>query len=459
MTKRGVILLVDDEEKIRKTLGRVLRGEGHEVIDAADGRQAREQLARHVFDLVLVDNLMPGVTGLELIREIAASTPDAERPQIVLMTAHASVRDAVDAMKLGALDYLQKPFEIEELLVVVKRALEHERLQTENRYLREEREEEFSHYGLVGRSRAMQDVIDKAELVAESKSPVLITGETGTGKELVARAIHDRSAQRTRPLIKVNCAAIPDQLLESELFGHVRGAFTGAVSNRKGKFSLADGGTIFLDEIGTLAQPLQAKLLRVLQEREFEPLGAERSERVDVRVIVATNRDLPQMVSEGKFQEDLYYRLAVIPIHIPPLRERREDITPLAEHFVRKHAQRIGRRFERIDPAVMAMLERYEWPGNVRELENTIERAVVLSRGTTMTVEAVSVPGATVSHVSGLPSLRLRQNLEWTERETLRRALESAGGIKKDAAELMGISQRALSYYLAKYRLAGEKST
>jgi two-component system response regulator AtoC len=454
MTKRGVILLVDDEEKIRKTLGRVLRGEGHEVIEASDGHKAREQMALRVFDLVLVDNLMPGMTGLELIRDIAASTADAERPQIVLMTAHASVRDAVDAMKLGALDYLQKPFEIDELLVVVRRALEHERLQTENRYLREEREEEFSHYGLVGKSRAIRQVIEQAELVAESKSTVLVTGETGTGKELVARAIHARSAQRTRPLIKVNCAAIPDQLLESELFGHVRGAFTGAVANRKGKFALADGGTIFLDEIGTLASTVQAKLLRVLQEREFEPVGAERSERVDLRVIVATNRDLKQMVADGKFQEDLYYRLAVIPIHIPPLRERRDDIAPLMEHFVRKHAQRIGRRFDRIDPAVVGMLERYEWPGNVRELENTIERAVVLSRGNVIAAEAVSVPGAAVSHAAALPSLKLHQNIEWTERETVRRALEAAGGIKKDAAESMGISQRAFSYYLAKYRVA-----
>jgi transcriptional regulator with GAF, ATPase, and Fis domain len=238
------------------------------------------------------------------------------------------------------------------------------------------------------------------------------------------------------------------------LFGHVRGAFTGAVANRKGKFALADGGTIFLDEIGTLAPTVQAKLLRVLQEREFEPLGAERSERVDLRVIVATNRDLKQMVADGKFQEDLYYRLAVIPIHIPPLRERREDIAPLTEHFVRKHAQRVGRRFDRVDPAVVAVLERYEWPGNVRELENTIERAVVLSRGTTIAVEAVSVPGAAVAPAAGLPALNLRQNIEWTERETVRRALESSGGIKKDAAESMGISQRALSYYLAKYRVA-----
>jgi two-component system response regulator AtoC len=456
MSRRGAILLVDDEEKILKTLGRVLRGEGYEVVEARRGQEAREALARRPFDLLLIDNLMPGLTGLDVIREIASTTPDADRPQMVLMTAHASVQNAVEAMKLGAIDYLQKPFEIDELLVVVGRALENERLRSENQYLLDEREEEFSHYGIVGRSRVMQEVIRKAELVAESRSTVLVTGETGTGKELVARAIHDRSAQRARPLIKVNCAAIPEQLLESELFGHVRGAFTGAVSNRKGKFALADGGTIFLDEIGTMIPALQAKLLRVLQEREFEPLGSERTERVDVRVIAATNRDLGQMVADGRFQEDLYYRLAVIPIVIPPLRDRREDIPVLVEHFVRKHAQRVGRRFDRIEPAVIAALESAEWPGNVRELENTVERAVVLSRGQVLALDAIPMPGPAAASASSLPSQRLKQNLEWTERETLRRALESSGGVKKAAAELMGISQRALSYYLAKYKLPGE---
>ena len=253
-----------------------------------------------------------------------------------MMTAHATVESALEAMKLGALDYLQKPFEIDELLVVVRRALEHQRLRTEYRYLVNERDEQFDHYGIVGRSRAMEEVIKRAELVAETKSTVLITGETGTGKELVARAIHDRSAQRDMPLIKVNCAAIPETLLESELFGHVRGAFTGATTTKKGKFALADGGTIFLDEIGTMSPTLQSKLLRVLQEREVEPLGSERTEKIDVRVIAATNRDLRQMVADGKFQEDLFYRLNVIPIEIPPLRERRDDIPALVEHFVQE---------------------------------------------------------------------------------------------------------------------------
>jgi two-component system NtrC family response regulator len=255
------------------------------------------------------------------------------------------------------------------------------------------------------------------------------------------------------PLIRVNCAAIPESLLESELFGHVKGAFTGATATKKGKFALADGGTIFLDEIGTLSVTVQSKLLRVLQEREFEPLGAERTERVDVRVIAATNRDLRQMVVDGKFQEDLFYRLNVIPIELPPLRERREDIPALVDHFVRKHAQRTGRRIERIDDGVLARLQQYDWPGNVRELENTVERAVVLATGPVITAEAVSIVGVPAPQGTGLPSLRLRQNIEWVERETIRRALESSRGVKKDAAELMGISQRALSYYLAKYRI------
>ena len=450
---RGAILLVDDEEKILKALGRALRDAGHGVVETTSPRHAQRLLAERAFDVLVVDNVMPELNGLDLIREFVGSTPESERPQILMMTAHATVESAIEAMKLGALDYLQKPFEIDELLVVVRRALEHQRLRTDYRYLVSERDEQFDHYGIIGRSKSMEEVIRRAELVAETKSTVLITGETGTGKELVARAIHDRSAQRDMPLIKVNCAAIPETLLESELFGHVRGAFTGATITKRGKFALADGGSIFLDEIGTLTTAIQAKLLRVLQEREFEPLGAERTQKVDVRVIAATNRDLKQMVSDAKFQEDLYYRLNVIPIDIPPLRERRDDIPILIDHFVEKHRQRTGKRVDRVEPDVIEALQRYDWPGNVRELENTIERAVVLSTGPVMTMSAISLVGATSSTASGLPSLRLHQNLEWVEKETIRRALDQSGGIKKDAAELMGISQRALSYYLAKYRI------
>jgi len=369
-----------------------------------------------------------------------------------MMSAHATVDGAIEAMKLGALDYLQKPFEVDQLLLVVRLTLERQRLQSERQYLLSERQADFNHYGIIGRSRAMGEVLHRVDLVAATKSTVLITGETGTGKELVARAIHHRSAQREMPLIKVNCAAIPDTLLESELFGHVRGAFTGATSAKRGRFALADGGSIFLDEIGTMSASVQAKLLRVIQEREFEPLGSERTQHVDVRVMAATNRDLLQLVSAGRFQEDLYYRLNVIPIAIPPLRERREDIAPLIEHFVQTHTRRTGKTIDRIDPDVPTQLARYDWPGNVRELENTIERAVVLSTSRELTPGDISLVGAP-AQAAGLPSTRLHQNIEWVERETIRRALDQAGGVKKDAAEIMGISQRALSYYLAKYRL------
>jgi two-component system response regulator AtoC len=449
----GSILLVDDEAKILNALATTLRGEGHEVVTASSGREAQRLLAQRLFDLLVIDNLMPDMTGLDVIRELTAAATEAERPQVLMMTAHATVESAIEAMKLGALDYLQKPFDVDELLVVVKRALDHQRLRTQHRYLISERDAEFNHYGIVGRSRRMQEVIETAKVVAQSKSTILITGETGTGKEMVARAIHYHSAQRDMPLIKVNCAAIPETLLESELFGHVRGAFTGAVTGKKGKFALADGGTIFLDEIGTMSAALQAKLLRVLQEREFEPLGSERTQKVDVRVIAATNRDLRQMVGDGRFQEDLYYRLNVIPIHISPLRERREDIPVLVEHFVAKHAQRAGKRIEGLAPGVLEALQASDWPGNVRELENTVERAVVLSPSAVISPDVVRMLGVTTPSATGLPSVTLRQNLDWAERETVRRALDACGGVKKDAAELMGISQRALSYYLAKHRV------
>jgi len=457
--RRGSVLLVDDEEKLRKSLGRALRSDGHEVVEAEGARIALRLLGQRVFDVLLVDNMMPGMTGLDLIREIVAVREAGApgivdpQPQIVMMTAHATIDGAIEAMKLGAIDYLQKPFEIDELLVTVSRALDHQRLRTDYSYLRSERDEQFDHYGIVGCSHAMQGVIARIELVARTKSTVLITGETGTGKELVARAIHDRSAQREMPLVKVNCAAIPETVLESELFGHVRGAFTDAIATKKGKFALADGGTILLDEIGVMTPALQSKLLRVLQEREFEPVGAERPESVDVRVIAATNRDLRQMVADGRFQSDLFYRLNVIPIDIPPLRERRDDVEPLVHHFVRKHAQRTGRSVTGIDPAALAALKQYDWPGNVRELENAVERAVVLSTEPIVTASAMPMAAAPIPRSVGLPSLLLRRNLEWVERDTIRLALDRAGGVRKDAAALMGISQRALSHYLRKHAL------
>jgi len=447
------VLLADDEEGIRKTLGRALREDGHDVTTCSTADEASSRLSERAFDVIVVDHRMPGRTGLDLIREIVAAAPEGERPQVVLMTAHATVDNAIAAMKLGAYDYLQKPFEVDELLVAVRRALEHQRLRGHHRYLLSEQDEAFDHYGIVGRSRAMQEVIHKLERVAQSRSTVLVTGETGTGKELAARAIHARSAERDMPLIKVNCAAIPEALIESELFGHLKGAFTGATSTRRGRFALADGGTIFLDEIGTLGTAVQAKLLRVLQEREFEPVGSERTQKIDVRVIAATNRDLRAMVGDGTFQEDLYYRLSVIPVELPPLRERGEDIPPLVEHFVRKHAQRTGRPIEKVEPEALDRLLAYDWPGNVRELENTLERAVVLSSGPVIDAAAISIVEPPASRSVGLPSTKLHENVEWAERESIRRALQRSGGVKKAAAEILGISQRALSHYLGKHAI------
>ncbi|HET7220637.1 MAG TPA: sigma 54-interacting transcriptional regulator [Vicinamibacterales bacterium] len=305
-------------------------------------------------------------------------------------------------------------------------------------------------HGIVGASRAVANIIRLVELVSAARSTVLITGETGTGKELVARAIHRHSGRRHMPFVPINCAAIPGTLLESELFGHIRGAFTGAVASKKGKFVLAHGGTIFLDEIGTMSADLQAKLLRVLQEREIEPLGGERAVPVDVRVIAATNRDLRQLVDDGRFQNDLFYRLNVIPIEVPPLRERIEDVPLLVDHFVVKHAARTGKRIATLEDGVLTSLQKHDWPGNVRELENTIERAVVLTTGDTIPAAAVTIESPTAGRGFAVPSLNLRDNVAWVERETIRRALRMSTA-KRHAARIMGISPRALSYYLAKY--------
>jgi DNA-binding NtrC family response regulator len=451
--RSGVVLIVDDEPKIRQALAGALSREGYDVTATGSSREALRLVGGRSFDLVVLDNVMPELSGLDVVREIVATTSRDDRPEILMMTAHATVDSAIEAMKLGAIDYLQKPFEIDEFLAVVARAVDHNRLRAHHDYLIVERDEQFDHYGIVGRSAAIQDVVRLAQTVAQTRSTVLITGETGTGKELVARAIHHWSAQRDAPLVRVNCAALPDALIESELFGHVRGAFTGAVGNKKGRFALADGGTIFLDEIGVIAQTVQAKLLRVLQEREFEPLGSERTLKVDVRVIAATNRDLRSLVAAGAFHQDLFYRLNVIPIAIPPLRERPEDIPLLVEHFIQRHAVRAGKRVDSISADAVSILMSLPWIGNVRELENAVERAVVLTRSSTIGSEDLTSLGGDLPRDVPLPSRNLKQNLDWMERETIRRVLESTRGVKKDAAEAMGISQRALSYYLAKHRL------
>ena len=448
---RKHLLIVDDERALREAIAERLTDHDFDVEQVSTGEEALQRLSDFAFDVLITDLRLPGIDGRQVLDAALERYPDIIA---IVITGFGTVKDAVDAIKQGAADFITKPFQFDALLHVLSSAVEQRRLRAENAYLRSQLEQRYRIDGVIGQSSVMRSLAQLLETVAATSSTVLITGETGTGKELVARAIHARSAQRNMPLIKVNCAAIPETLLESELFGHVRGAFTGAATSKKGKFALADGGTILLDEIGTMSPVLQSKLLRVLQEREFEPLGSERSQQVDVRVIASTNRDLRQMVLDGTFQEDLFYRLNVIPIEMPPLRNRREDIPVLAEHFVRKHQQRTGKRIDRIEDGVHEKLAAYEWPGNVRELENTIERAVVLSTSAVISTDAISVLGVAAGQSNALPSLKLRTNIEWIEQETIRRALDSAGGVKKDAADLMGISQRALSYYLAKYKLS-----
>jgi DNA-binding NtrC family response regulator len=457
----GSILLVDDEEKILKTLGRALRDDGHEVVTAANGRDAQRLLAGRSFDLLIIDFLMPDRTGMDVLRELAGSTPEAERPAVVMMTAHGSIENAVEAMKLGARDYLQKPFEVDELLVLTRRALEDQRARTGLRYLLSERDAEFNHYGIIGKSRAILDVIARAELVAESKSTVLITGETGTGKELVARAIHARSAQRAMPMIKVNCAAIPETLLESEIFGHEKGAFTGAADRRQGCFELADRGTLFLDEIGEMTPATQVKLLRVLQERKFRRLGGRAEQSVDVRVIAATNIEPLEAVQNGKLREDLYYRLNVFNLRLPPLRERREDLPLLIQAFITEFNVRNQKSIAGVDHQVMRMFEQHTWPGNVRELRNVIERATILAPGPM--IEARHMPSAFLSEPPPppqIPSMALvpGTTVEEAERRLILMTLTHTGDNKTRAAEILGISLKTLHNKLNKLRLRPKRS-
>ena len=390
----GTILLVDDEAKIRELLASALTEEGHEVVATGSPRVARQWLGQRFFDVLIVDNLMPEMTGLELIREFTSSVAESERPQILLMTAHATVESAIAAMKLGALDYLQKPFEIDELLVVVSRAVEHQRLRTHHGYLLAERDEEFDHYGIVGRSRVMQEVIHTADLVAQTKSTVLITGETGTGKELVARAIHARSAERDRPLIKVNCAAIPETLLESELFGHVKGAFTGATANKKGRFCAGRRRDHLprRDRHDEPGAPGQAAACAAGARVRAARIGAQPESRRPRH-----RRDQPRPAAAGR-RRPVPGGPVLPPQRDPGRRFRRCAIGGRtsrcsSDHLVRKHAQRAGRVIDRIDDGLVARLTAYDWPGNVRELENTIERAVVLSPARTLSAQALFLPG------------------------------------------------------------------
>src|SRR6187399_693768 len=386
------ILIVDDEQSYRQLLSLVFEGDGHTIRTASNGREALTLLQNEPADVVISDVKMPDMDGIEMLRSVRQTLPDLG---VILMTAFASVETAREAFKLGADDFIQKPFDVEELKLIVKKTLEKQALIVENRAFKRAQRERGSIKNIVGASAKMNAIFQMIETVAEVQSTVLVTGESGTGKELVARAIHDLSPRAEKPFISINCGAFTETLLESELFGYVKGAFTGANTNRKGLFEAAHGGTIFLDEIGEMSTAMQVKLLRVLQEKKVRPVGATEELHVDTRVIAATNRDLASMVSAGTFREDLYYRISVIPIELPPLRERSEDISELATHFVEKFCGPTGRKLA-ISENSMRLLERYSWPGNVRELEHTIERAVALEH--TSSIEPERLPEKVTSY-------------------------------------------------------------
>jgi DNA-binding NtrC family response regulator len=441
------ILVVDDEPKMCVILKGMLEEKGHLVATAEDGRKGKELIGGQEFDVVITDLKMTPVDGLELLKAVKKTSPETE---VVLMTAYASVQTAIEAMKRGAYDYIIKPFDLEEMGLLVEKILEKHHLILENRQLKEDLKPGDAREMILGDSPKMRQVMSMVEKVAQSDVTVLIRGESGTGKELVAEAIHQRSPRSKGPLVAVNCAALTETLLESELFGHEKGAFTGAIKTKLGRFELAQGGTVFLDEIGDVSPALQAKLLRVLQEKKFLRVGGTETIAVDVRLIAATNRDLEQAIAQGRFREDLYYRLSVFPIVVPPLRERPEDVLPLVSHFLEDH----GRNLEEIDKKALEQLKSYRWPGNVRELENVIERAVILAGGVRIGLSHLPflAPGETSADISGDDL-----NLEELEKVSILKALEKAGGNKAEAARLLGITRRTL--YSRMERLGLRKSS
>jgi DNA-binding NtrC family response regulator len=438
---RPVVLVVDDEPGVRASVKVILEPDC-EVLEAPDGFQALDTVRGQDIDLCLLDIRLPGMEGIEVLdrlRRLDGSLP------VVLVTAVRTVRTAVAAMKLGAYDYLTKPFTVEELRGVVKRALEWGVLRREVRYLRDELARHEGLDELVGGSPPMRRVYEVIRQVATSTATVLITGESGTGKELIARAIHRQGPRADRPFVAVNCGALPSELLESELFGHERGAFTGAHARKLGKFEVAHGGTLFLDEVGTLRLDLQPKLLRAIQSREVERLGGTRSTRVDVRFIAATNAELRQAVTEGRFREDLYYRLNVLPIAVPPLRDRREDVVPLARHFLAKYARQFGKPVTQISPGALTLLQQYQWPGNVRELENIIQRSVALSSDRMVQLDDIPFdlalgPGRNTWD----DRLTFREARQEFERQLILRALDRAGGNQTEAARRLGLHRNTL---------------
>jgi DNA-binding NtrC family response regulator len=462
----STILIVEDEPKMLRLLDLNLAEEGYATLAAPDAETGLKLLRQEKVDLVLTDLKLPRMDGLEFLQAVKRS--NAPMP-VILMTAYGTVETAIEAMKAGASDYVLKPFSMEEIKLVIGKELDVRRLREENRDLREALGERYRFENIVAQSAKMQEVLAVVERVAPTNSTVLLGGESGVGKDMIARAIHQHSRRASGPFIKINCTAIPENLLESELFGYEKGAFTGAMTAKPGKFELADKGTIFLDEIGDVPGAIQVKLLRVLQEREFERLGGTKTLKVDVRVVAATNQDLRAALEQGTFREDLYYRLNVVPISIPPLREHKEDIPYLVDHFLSRFARESAKPITGITPAAMRMLTDFHWPGNIRELENIIERAVALSTGTMLDVGDIRLdvgsggavvvgPGMSASDAAGafLPS---GMTLEQYEDEIIKEALRRANGNKSQAARLLGLSRNAFRYRLSKLGVPDEPET
>jgi len=451
------VLVVDDEKSMRDLLSITLEKEGYDVQTAAGGEPAIEMLHRDPVDVVITDLRMPKVDGLQVLRAAKEISPDTT---VIVITAVASTETAVEAMKLGAYDYLTKPFKLDEANLIVRNALERKRLKDENLYLRRQLETQHRFENIIGKSGRIAEVFDTIRKIADSPSTAMITGESGTGKELVARAVHFNSLRRDKPFVSVNCGAIPEGLMESELFGHVRGAFTGAVSNKVGLFSAAESGTLFLDEITEIPPLLQVKLLRAIQTREIRRVGDTKDLKTDVRLIAASNRDLEGAVQEGILREDLFYRLNVIPIQLPPLRERREDIPLLVAHFLQKFSKDLGKDIRGVTPEAMAVLERHHWPGNIRELENVLERAIVLGAGDMLAVDSLPESVRRERPLKGLESvdipedgLDLEATLDSIEGRYLQRALDRTGGVQTKAAELLKMTFRQFRYKLQKHQM------
>ena len=456
---RERILAVDDEENLLHFLSKLLRGEGYRVEVARTGEEALEEVRRSEFDLAILDLRLPDMDGMAVLRALREATPEAN---VVMMTAFGSIESAVEAMKAGAYDYIVKPLRAEEILKAVEKALEQRTLRREVTHLRREVERRYSFENIIGKSKSMQEVFRQIEKVAASRSVVLIFGESGTGKELVARAIHHRSGRKNGPLVVIDCGAIPENLQESELFGHIKGSFTGAVSAKRGLFEEADGGTLFLDEVGDLSASSQAKLLRVLQEGTIRRVGDTKTIQVDVRVIAATNREMSSEMRDGRFREDLYYRLNVVPLHLPPLRERREDIPLLIDLFIRRYGAEARKGVTRISPSAMELLLDYPWPGNVRELENVIERAVLFCEGEAigeeLLPEEVRLRGEAIRLRVPEAPLRLKEAVarmsSEVEKGLIERALARTRGNRSAAARLLGISRRTLLYKIKAHGFA-----